>query len=155
MSTLLEPFDAFAPLREAVTRVFDEGLFNPDRLVLLGRTFPVDILDRPNDYVIEASLPGVNPAHVHITTSGNTLTIRVGRTVHARSDPEGTYLKHERAERQWPAMSRTFTLPARINPDNVSASYEHGMLSVIVVKDEETKPHTIPLHVAKDKPEHK
>ena len=156
MSTRLEPFDAFTPLREAVTRIFDEGVFNPERLLLLGRTFPVDILDRPDDYLIEASLPGINPAHVHLTTSGNTLTIQVGKTAHAaRSDEDGTYLKRERIERQGPAISRTFTLPARINPDTVSATYEHGVLTVIVGKEEETKPHAIPVHVLKDKSEHK
>lgn len=155
MSNLLEPLDAFTPLREAVTRVFDEGLFSPDRLMLLARTFPVDILDRPDDYLIEASLPGINPAYVHITASGNTLTVQVGRTAHARHEEDGTYLKRERVERHGPAISRTFTLPARINPDKVTATYEHGMLTVVVVKDEETKPHTVPLHVTKDKVDHK
>jgi HSP20 family protein len=153
MSTTLEPLDAFTPLREAVTRIFDEGLVSPERLLMLGRTFPVDILDRPDEYVIEASLTGINPAHVHITASGNALTIRVGRAPHVRHEEDETYLKKERILRQGPDMSRTLTLPTRINPDKVSATYEHGVLTVIVAKDEETKPHAIPVHVAREKVE--
>ena len=151
MNTMLEPLDAFTPLREAVTRIFDEGFMNPERLLMLGRTFPVDILDRPDEYVIEASLPGINPAHVHLTASGSTLTIRIGKVVHAKHEAEGTYIKRERIERTTPDVSRTLTLPTRINPSKVSATYEHGVLTIVVAKDEETKPHTIPLQVTKEK----
>lgn len=151
MSTKVEPYDAFTPLREAVTRIFDEGLINPERLMLLGRTFPVDIVDRPDEYVVEASLPGINPAYVHLTASGNALTIRVGKPAHSHREEDGAYIRKERIERHYPEMSRTLTLPAKINPDRVSATYEHGVLTVVVTKDEETKPHSIPLHVSKDK----
>jgi HSP20 family protein len=151
MSNMVEPYDAFTPLREAVTRIFDEGLINPERFLLLGRTFPIDILDRPDEYVIEASLPGINPAYVHVTSNGNAITIRVGKPAHPHRDEDGAYIKKERIERHYPEMSRTLTLPSKINPDKVSATYEHGVLTVVVTKDEETKPHSIPLHVAKQR----
>lgn len=149
--SMQEPFDAFTPLREAVARMFDDGLLSPDRMLQFGRTFPVDVLDRPDEYVIEASLTGINPAHVHITTSGNALTILVGKGAHSRHEDEEIYLKRERVERRGPTMSRTLTLPTRIDPDKVSATYEHGVLTIIVAKDEETKPHKIALHVPKEK----
>jgi HSP20 family protein len=151
MSNMVETFEPFTPLREAVTRIFDEGLINPERLLMLGRTFPVDILDRPDEYVIEASLPGINPNYVHLTSSGTALTIRIGKPTRPHRPEDGSYIKKERIERFYPEMSRTLTLPSKINPDKVSASYEHGVLTVVVTKDEETKPHSIPLHVAKEK----
>jgi HSP20 family protein len=151
MSNMLEPFDAFTPLREAVSRVFDEGLVSPERLLMLGRTFPVDILDRADEYVIEASLTGVKPENVHISTSGNAVTIRVGGKVHARHEDDGAYLKRERIERRVPEMSRTLTLPTRIDPNKIVANYEHGVLTITIAKDEETKPHMVPLHVAKER----
>lgn len=151
MNNIIEPYDAFTPLREAVSRIFDEGMINPDRFFQFGRTFPVDILDRADEYVVEASLPGINPAYVHLTTSGNALTIRVGKPAHPRREEDGSYIKKERFERQYPEMSRTLTLPSKINPDKVSATYEHGVLTIVVAKDEETKPHSIPLHIAREK----
>jgi HSP20 family protein len=151
MSNMVDMFEPFTPLREAVTRIFDEGLVNPERLFLYGRTFPVDILDRPDEYVIEASLPGINPAYVHLTTSGSALTIRIGKPAHPRREEDGSYIKKERIDRPYPEVSRTLTLPSKINPDKVTASYEHGVLTVVVAKDEETKPHSIPLHIGKEK----
>ena len=47
-------------------------------------------------------------------------------------------------------MSRTITLPVRVNSEKVSADFGHGVLTIHVVKDEEAKSHTIPLHVTKE-----
>lgn len=152
-TTVREPFDAFTPLREAVNRFFDDGVASPDWLATLGHTFPVDVIETPDDYIIEASLAGVKPENVQITTTGNTLTIRVGRKPRLRHEEDGTYLRRERIERHGPEMSRTLTLPARINSEKVSADYQNGVLVVTVGKDEESKPRTIPLHVTKDKVE--
>ena len=54
----LDPVDVFTPLREAVSRLFDEGL-PTERLMFLGRSIPVDVIDMPEEYIMEASLTGV------------------------------------------------------------------------------------------------
>lgn len=148
MSAPREPFDAFAPLREAVSRFMDEGFASPERMMLtLGRTFPVDVLETPDAYVIEASLLGMRPEDVQITTAGNTVTIRAGRKARARAEKDVTYLKRERIDRFTPDVGRTITLPARVDPNKVTAAYEHGVLTITVAKDEEAKEHTIPVQV--------
>lgn len=143
-----EPFDAFTPLREAVNRFFDDGLMSPERL-LSGLVIPVDVIETADEYRIEASLTGVKPENVQVTTAGNAVTIRVGRKPQ-RPEEEGTYLRRERIERHLPDMTRTIPLPAKIDPERVTADYEHGVLIVHVAKDEETRPKIIPLHVAGD-----
>ncbi len=150
MSTPMEPMDVFTPLREAVSRIFDEGALTPERLMLLGRTIPVDVIDTPEEYIIEASLTGVRPEHVQVSVSDNTVTIRVGRKAYARRDEDVVYLRHERIERAAPEMSRAVTLPTKIDPEQVEANYEHGVLTLHIRKSEESKSHTIPLHVAKE-----
>jgi HSP20 family protein len=149
MSTTLQrdSIDAFAPLREAVTRFMEGGFAGPERaLFTFGRTFPVDILETPEEYVIQASLFGIRPENVHISTTGNTLTIRAGQKA-AKQNIDGTYLRRERIEGFIPDVGRTITLPGHINPDKVNAEYEHGVLTIHVGKDEEIKDHKIPLHV--------
>lgn len=145
-----EPFDAFTPLRDVVNRLFDDGFITPERL-LTGHMIPVDIIETPEEYRIEASLTGVKPENVQITTAANTVTIRVGRKSGLRAEEEGTYLRRERIERRGPEMSRTVSLPAKVDPDKVSATYEHGMLIVHVGKSEESKPRTITLHISEAK----
>lgn len=148
MSTTRETFDAFAPLREAVTRFMEDGIVSPERaLLMLGRTFPVDVLETPEEYVIEASLMGMRPEDVQITTAGNTITIRAGRKARERTEKDVTYLRRERVDRFIPDVGRTITLPAHIDPEKVKATYEHGVLAIHVAKDEGAREHTIPVHV--------
>lgn len=150
MSTQTDPMDVFTPLREAVSRIFDDGALTPERMMYFGRTIPVDVIDTPEEYVIEASLTGVRPEHVQVSVVDNTVTIRVGRKAYARHDEDAVYLRHERIERATPEMSRTIALPAKIDPQQVEANYEHGVLTLHIRKSEESKSHAIPLHVTKE-----
>ena len=145
----MEPVDVFTPLRDAVSRLFDEGL-SPERLMFFGRTIPVDVIDTPEEYVIEASLAGVRPENVQVSVADNAVTIRVGRKVYAQRDEDAVYLRRERFERPTPEMSRVITLPAKIDPEKVEADYEHGVLTLHIHKSEESKARTIPLHVTKE-----
>jgi HSP20 family protein len=146
----MEPVDVFTPLREAVNRMFQDGALTPERLMFFGRTIPVDIIDTPDEYIIEASLTGVRPEHVQVSVSDNTVTIRVGHKAYTRSDEDVVYLRRERIERPMPEMSRTISLPVKLDPQQVEANYEHGVLTLHVHKTEASKSHTIPLHVAKE-----
>ena len=151
MSHPTDTVDVFTPLRQAVSRFIDDGTrLNTDWLVMFGRSIPVDIIDTPDEYLIEASLPGVNPEHVYISSAENTVTIRVGRRVAAYHDADVTYLRRERLERSEPEISRTITLPVRVDSEKVSADFRHSVLTIHVVKDEEAKSHTIPLHISKE-----
>lgn len=152
--TTHDPYDTFTPLRDVVSRFLGDGMVNPDRLMTFGRTMPVDVIETPDDFIIEASLTGVKPSSVQVTATSSSVTIHVGRKAHARIEEEGVYLRHERYERHSPEMTRTIALPIEINPDKVEATYEHGVLTIRVAKDEATKPKTIPLHVAKEQAEH-
>jgi HSP20 family protein len=145
----IESVDVFTPLRDAVSRLFDDGL-TPERLMYIGRTIPVDVIDTPEEYVVEASLTGISPEHVQVSASDNTITIRVGRKAYSRHDEDAIYLRRERIERPMPEMSRTITLPVKVDPTQVEANYEHGVLTLHIRKSEESKPHTIPLRVIKE-----
>jgi HSP20 family protein len=148
MATQREPFDAFAPLREAVARFMEDGFPTPERTSMaLGRTFPVDVLETPEAFVIEASLLGRRPEDMQITTAGNTITIRAGRKASERTEKEATYLRRERIEHFLPVVGRTITLPVHVDPEKVIATYEQGVLTIHVGKDEEAKEHTIPVQV--------
>lgn len=143
-----EPIDAFAPLRQAVNRFMEDGIAGPERaLFLLGRTFPVDVMETADEYVIEASLLGIRPEDVQITTAGNTITIRVGHKAGKRDEKEMTYLRRERLERYFPEVGRTITLPGSFDAEKVKAVYEHGVLTIHVGKDEESRERIVPVQV--------
>jgi HSP20 family protein len=48
-----------------------------------------------------------------------------------------------RVERSFGHFYRSFTLPRTVNAENISASYEDGVLTIHVPKTEEVKPRQI------------
>jgi HSP20 family molecular chaperone IbpA len=87
-------------------------------------------------YMIRAELAGIDPEKdVEVTVGGGYLTIRAER----HDKTEG---KH-RTEFRYGAFSRSLPLPGNANPDDVQATYDHGILTIAVglkvEKKEETK----------------
>ncbi|HZR48140.1 MAG TPA: Hsp20/alpha crystallin family protein [Streptosporangiaceae bacterium] len=83
-------------------------------------------------YVVRAELAGIDPAKdVEIMVGDGYLTIRAERT-------EKTEDKH-RSEFRYGSFSRTITLPAGADEDNVAADYRDGILTVTVGMKPEKK----------------
>jgi HSP20 family protein len=140
-----DPFEAFMPLREAMNRVFEDSFFWPRLELFAGRAFPVDIYETEDhkQYQIEAGLPGFKPEDIQITAEGETLTIRVAKKGEEKEE-KPTYVRRERYEGE---MVRSFTLPGRFDAEKISATYEHGVLSLTVPKSEAAKPKQIPVKI--------
>ncbi len=141
-----DPFEALMPLRDAVSRLFEESFVWPGRLeVFTGRTFPVDVYETKDQqgYVIEASLPGAKPEEIAITAMGDTLTITYATKGEEKVE-KPNYVRRERYEGE---VTRTITLPTHILPEKVQATYEQGILKLQVPKSEEVKPKQIPVKV--------
>jgi HSP20 family protein len=102
------------------------------------RVMPVDLYRDADRYVLNADLPGVDPGSVDIDVDGQLLTIRAQRTV---ATAEGAkWLTQER-----PAGSylRQFSIGEGVDSAGISASYDNGVLSVIIPVSERAKPRKI------------
>lgn len=79
--------------------------------------------------VVKAELPGIDPdKDVEITMSDHTLRIKAERHREARSETATGY----RSEFHYGSYVRSVALPAGATPDDVKASYSHGILEVRV-----------------------
>jgi HSP20 family protein len=88
---------------------------------------PIRIEDFVEDdhYMIRAELAGIDPEKdVEVTVGAGYLTIRAER----HDKTEG---KH-RTEFRYGSFSRSLPLPANASPDDVKATYDHGILTVSV-----------------------
>ena len=141
-----EPFESIAPLREAMNQWFEEGLLRPMRYGMLGRHFPVDVYETETAFKVEAVLPGVKPEDVKVTAIRDTLTIHatIKPTSETKPETSGTYLQRERYAGE---VTRTIQLPTTIEPDKVTATYTHGVLTLEVPKVKAAEPAAIPIKV--------
>jgi HSP20 family protein len=80
----------------------------------------------------------LKPEEVDITVEGNTLTI-AGDTSAATPDREGLLLQEIRRGR----FTRTLALPAGLEPDKATATFEDGVLTLRIPKAEQVKPRQI------------
>ena len=140
-----EPFTGLMSLRQAMNRLFEDNFITSTNLDPFRQLVPVDLRETETEYVIEASLPGIKPEEMQITATDNLLTIRATREQEEKkTGKKGQYMRRERYEGE---LRRTVSLPSPIDASKVTATYEHGVLTVSVPKTAQVKPAQIPVKV--------
>jgi len=103
-------------------------------------THLIRVEDKMEDdhYVIRAELPGINPDNdVKITVDDHTLVIDAERS-EEKSDKTHT-------EFQYGSFHRAMSLPAGVKPDDVTATYTDGILTVTIGIAKTAPAHQIPI----------
>ena len=96
---------------------------------------PLDVLERGEDIIVRASLPGIDPKDIDATLDGNVLTIK-GQTEAETEAKDAGYLLRER---RTGAFQRILRLPNVVDTEKVSTRYEAGVLTVTFPKLEVKK----------------
>jgi len=139
--TRWQPSQEMMSLRDAVDRLFDETFFQP--LTRNGGSLlPLDVIERDNEFIVHASVPGFDPSQIDISVQGDTLTIK-GQMEQAQETREGTYYLRERRAG---SFQRTIRLPVGVNPDQAEAEYKHGVLTLHLPKTETAVTKKIAVH---------
>ena len=99
----------------------------------------LDVVENDDEFVIKASLPGINPDDLEITFIDGKLTIK-GEVTEEEKVEEARY--HLR-ERRFGSFSRSIKLPSGIDSEKIDAKYESGVLELHLPKVEEVKPKKI------------
>jgi len=97
---------------------------------------PVNIVRTEAGYLIEAPVPGCDPDDVDVTFSDGDLRIEA-RTEPEPGAAEGRYLRHEVPMGSY---RRRITLPGRVRADEITASFDNGLLRVDVPCAREPEP---------------
>jgi HSP20 family protein len=80
---------------------------------------------------------------VKLSLESNLLTIRGEKKQQAEERNERVH----RYERSYGTFERTFALPTTVDPDQIVAAYEQGILTVTIPKAERARPREIPVKV--------
>ena len=100
---------------------------------------PMNIWSNDSEVIINAELPGVDPAEIDISVQGAQLTIQGQRKLNEMA--EGA-ISHRR-ERGGGRFVRTIRLPYEADESKVKASYKNGVLAITVPRSEQSKPKKI------------
>jgi HSP20 family protein len=95
----------------------------------------LDISERKDAYLVTVELPGVEAEDLDITMEDGLLTIQ-GERQFAHDSSEQQF---HRIERRYGAFRRSITLPAHVVAEGIEASFEDGVLQLLVPKAEEAK----------------
>lgn len=87
-----------------------------------------DIFARQGDLIIRCELAGVTEEDIDISVTGGILMISGERKNDTRDEDVGYYVR----ERSYGNFRRTMTLPEGVDEDQISATYENGMLEVTI-----------------------
>ncbi len=90
----------------------------------------IDISETDKELRITADLPGVDEENVQVTVDDDVLTIR-GETRLEREEERKNYRVLERARG---VFQRSIRLPVRVDPEQVKASFENGVLTLAIPK---------------------
>src|SRR5215210_904917 len=104
---------------------------------------PMDLVETDDHFVLRADLPGLDAGDVAIEVEDNVLTLSGERKAEHEAKREGYY----RVERASGQFRRSLTLPEGVDPDQVAAAFDKGVLEIRIPKPEQRKPRKVAIAV--------
>jgi HSP20 family protein len=101
----------------------------------VGFSPAVDVYEKGQDIIVEVPMAGIDPRHVDITIEDDVLSIKGQMEKKSEVEDKNYY----RREVKKGSFYRQIAMPTRVLGDNASASFEDGVLKVLVPKAPEKK----------------
>lgn len=95
----------------------------------------VDMIDREDEVIVRAEVPGVRKEDLKVSLSDTEITIE-GHTEHKEEEKRADYYCHEMS---YGDFKRTFELPAEVDASKAQATMKDGLLEIQVPKVERAK----------------
>ncbi|MGZ6163972.1 MAG: Hsp20/alpha crystallin family protein [Myxococcaceae bacterium] len=143
-----EPARELASLQQEMNRLFGTFFDAPGAPGAGGggarRWIPaMDIVESDEAFVLKADLPGLSEDDVKLEVEDGVLTISGERAAEHTTEREGFV----RVEREFGAFRRSLTLPDGVDPEQVTARFDQGVLEVRIPKPENRKPRKVAIRV--------
>ena len=130
---LMDVFDDF-------DRSFFRGFGNVDH-ALYGKhaqhMMKTDVKELEDSYEVDVDLPGFKKDEIHLELNNGYLTISTEKTL--EKDNESKKGKMLRQERYSGVMQRSFFVGEHLTEEDIKASYDSGVLHVIIPKKDAPK----------------
>ncbi|MBI3610250.1 MAG: Hsp20/alpha crystallin family protein [Nitrospirae bacterium] len=144
-----DPFQDFLSLQERMNKLFEDSLIRstlkPGEVPQGAWSPAVDILEKEDEIILKAELPGIQLDDVELQIKDDVLALKGERRFEKEAKKENYYC----IERSYGIFSRSFTLPGIVDQTGISAKLKDGILEVKLpkVRSSESKP--IPIEIKK------
>ncbi|GAC1485778.1 MAG: Hsp20/alpha crystallin family protein [Candidatus Limnocylindrales bacterium] len=143
--TRYTPISDFVSLRDAMDQLFQDSFIRPTTLTGLAAgqiAVPIDLWETPDAYHLRADLPGLTAEDIDINVTGDTLALS-GELKPATDITADGWL---RQERRIGKFGRSLTLPVQIEAGKVEATFQNGVLDLVLPKAESVKPRSVKIN---------
>jgi HSP20 family protein len=135
-----DPFQEMLSLREAMNQLLEDSFVRGGGASTGGGYVPaMDLSETADAFTVEAAVPGLKPEDLNVTVENNVLTI----SGTMRESSNGSERNVHRNERRFGSFQRSLSLPNTVKADEITATLEHGVLTLNIPKAEAVKPRQI------------
>ena len=134
--SLMAGADPFLMLHREMNRLFDDAMrggavggAQPNQGALMLAPH-MDVHETDKEVQVQAELPGVAENDIEVSLNEDVLTLRAEKKQERREGRGGVHL----SERSYGTFQRSLRLPFPVNPDQVQAQFENGVLRVTLPK---------------------
>lgn len=104
----------------------------------------MDIIETEENYTLRVDLPGLSPEDVNVEIEDSVLTI--SGEVNSSEEVEGE--RYHYRERRYGAFERSVRLGDQLDVSNVDATFDNGVLTIVLPKLPEAQPQRIKVQMA-------
>jgi HSP20 family protein len=122
-------------MRDDWSRLVPLGFASPWLSQGLASLPAVDVRETGTHLIVQAEIPGIDPADIDLVVTEDGLTIRGEVKEDKKADDQGFH----RVERRYGSFQRTISFPTPVKHEEAAADYKNGVLEVRVPKSEHDK----------------
>lgn len=95
----------------------------------------VDVIEREEEFLVRAEVPGVEKKDLELELTGHVLTLK-GERKHEKTEEKGTFYRSEIARG---SFTRSLQMPQNVDLEQLKAEFKDGVLEIHLPKTEKTE----------------
>lgn len=139
-----EPLQEMDDMQREINRLFDRFQVPSTRESGFSFVPAAELQDTPEAFLLKLEVPGLKAEDLDIQVTGEAISIRGERRSESTSEEKGI----TRSEFRYGRFRRVIPLPARVQNDQVEATYDSGILNLRLPKAESEKTRVVKVNVA-------
>lgn len=127
----------FSVLQRQMNRVLEDvfgpqtGVFSHTPEPMRGILSPrIELTETDSELRVIAELPGVKEQEIEVSLDDGILTLRAEKKLERKDERENTHF----TERSFGVFQRSLQLPFQVDPDEVNAAFDNGVLTITLPK---------------------